>query len=148
MPDFVNNSKNRELSAAEYFIQIQKEYLIAKFRSKIYFNPKNKRYWRKVMQYKEDKINSIASRNKLNSIFNSDEKLKEFNNRLFDKSGKPKFEMTEDDIRNYYTAGNEFSYKGEIYILDIVLPDGKLQLFSMERGESEVVEKDDVCRII
>lgn len=37
-------TQNRELSVAEYFIQIQKEYLIARFRSKIYFSPKNKRY--------------------------------------------------------------------------------------------------------
>ena len=37
----------------------------------------------------------------------------EFQNRLFEHSGKPKFEMTADDIKNYYTAGNDFSYNGE-----------------------------------
>lgn len=142
------NRKNRELSAAEYFIQIQKEYLIAQFRSKIYFNPKNKRYWKRVMNYKVEKIKSIASRNKLNSILNSEEKLKEFHNRLFDKNGKPKFQLTPEDWKNYYTAGNEFSYKGEIYVLDAVRSDGTLQLYSLDKEEFEIANKEDVCRII
>lgn len=140
--------QNRELSAAEYFIQIQKEYLIAQFRSKIYFSPKNKRYWKKVMKYKAEKINSIASRNKLHSIFNSDEKMEDFYNRLFDKNGKPRFEMTTDDLNNYYTAGNDFSYNGEIYNLDSIREDGKLQLFSKEKSEFEIVDREDVCRIL
>ena len=142
------NCENRKLSAAEYFIQIQKEYLIAQFRSKIYFSPKNKRYWKKVSEYKSEKIKKIAARNKLNSILNSEQKLNEFRSRLFDKNGKPKFEMNEDDIKNYYTAGNEFSYKGEIYILDKITNDGRLQLFSIEKQNFELVDKQDVCRII
>lgn len=140
--------QNRELSAAEYFIQIQKEYLIAQFRSKIYFSPKNKHYWKRVMEYKAEKINSIASRNKLYSIFNSDEKMEDFHNRLFAKNGKPRFEMTADDLKNYYTAGNDFSYKGEIYTLDSIREDGKLMLFSKEKGEFEIVDREDVCRIL
>lgn len=142
------NSKNRELSAAEYFIQIQKEYLIAQFRSKIYFSPKNKRYWKRVMDYKAEKIKSIATRNKLNSILNSSEKMDEFQHRLFDRYGKPKFQMTPEDVKNYYTAGNEFSYHGEIYTLDAVRSDGKLQLYSLEHQEFEIADKDDVCRIL
>ena len=142
------NRSNRELSAAEYFIQIQKEYLIAQFRSKIYFSPKNKRYWKKVMDFKAEKIKSIATRNRLNSILNNEEKMVEFQNRLFDHNGKPKFEMTIDDVKNYYTAGNDFSYNGEIYTLDSILEDGKLQLFSSEKEEFVVVDKNDVFRIV
>lgn len=142
------DSKNRELSAAEYFIQIQKEYLIALFRSKIYFSPKNKRYWKKVSEYKAEKINKIAARNRLNSILNNEQKLSEFRSRLFDKNGKPRFEMTDDDVKNYYTAGNEFSYHGEIYVLDKINEDGKLQLYSLEKQEFELADREDVCRII
>ena len=141
------NSENRELSAAEYFLQVQKEYLIAQFRSKIYFNPKDKRYWKRVMSFKAEKIEQIANRNRLHSILNSEDKMKEFNARLFDENGKPKFELTPEDVRNYYTAGNEFSYNGEIYVLDSVTSDGKLQLFSKERGEIWA-DKSQVCRII
>lgn len=142
------NCKNRELSVAEYFVQIQKEYLIAVFRSKIYFSPKDKRYWRKVVDYKAEKIKSISERNGLFSILNCDKKLKEFNSRLFDENGKPCFEFTPDDIKNYFTVGNEFSYNGEIYILEAILEDGKLKLYSADKRNYETVDKTDVCRII
>lgn len=142
------NRNNRELSAAEYFIQIQKEYLIAQFRSKIYFSPKNRRYWKKVMDFKAEKIKSIATRNKLNSILNNDVKMVEFQNRLFDHHGKPKFEMNHEDDINYYTAGNDFSYDGELYTLDSILENGKLQLFSAQKEEFVIVDKNDVFRII
>ena len=33
------NDRDRHLSAAEYFLQVQREYIIAEFRRKIYFTP-------------------------------------------------------------------------------------------------------------
>ena len=39
------SNKTKNLSVAEYFLQIQKEYLIADFRRKIYYSPKDKKYW-------------------------------------------------------------------------------------------------------
>lgn len=144
----MNNIKTRNLSVAEYFLQIQKEYLIADFRRKIYFSPKNKTYWNKVCNYKEARINAIAKRNNLNSIFNSESKLEELRNELFDHLGKPKFDMTPDDIKNYYSNGNEFSYQGEIYILDQVDQDKTLTLYSPSTEEYIKVSMSDVSRII
>lgn len=144
----MNNIKTRNLSVAEYFLQIQREYLIADFRRKIYFSPKNKAYWNKVCNYKEARINAIAKRNNLNSIFNSESKLEELRNELFDHSGKPKFDMTPDDIKNYYSNGNEFSYQGEIYILDQVDQDKTLTLYSPSTEEYIKVSMSDVSRII
>lgn len=144
----MNNIKTRNLSVAEYFLQIQREYLIADFRRKIYFSPKNKTYWNKVCNYKEARINAIAKRNNLNSIFNSESKFEELRNELFDHSGKPKFDMTPDDIKNYYSNGNEFSYQGEIYILDQVDQDKTLTLYSPSTEEYIKVSMSDVSRII
>lgn len=144
----MNNIKTRNLSVAEYFLQIQREYLIADFRRKIYFSPKNKTYWNKVCNYKEARINAIAKRNNLNSIFNSESKLEELRNELFDHLGKPKFNMTPDDIKNYYSNGNEFSYQGEIYILDQVDQDKTLTLYSPSKEEYINVSMSDVSRII
>lgn len=144
----MNNIKTRNLSVAEYFLQIQREYLIADFRRKIYFSPKNKTYWNKVCNYKEARINAIAKRNNLNSIFNSESKLEELRNELFDHLGKPKFNMTPDDIKNYYSNGNEFSYQGEIYILDQVDQDKTLTLYSPSTEEYIKVSMSDVSRII
>ena len=100
---------NRNLSVAEYFIQIQREYLIDIFRSKIYINSKDRAYWKKVVEFKKEKIETISLRNSLKSILNDKYKYREFCNELFDKNNKPKFELTETDLENYYSIGSEFS---------------------------------------
>lgn len=140
--------KTRNLSVSEYFLVIQKEYLIAEFRKKIYYNPKDKSYYQRVMEYKAKKINDIAKRNRLDSILNSSSKLEEVRSELFDKLGKPKFELNELDVENYYAIGNEFSFKGGIWILDQVKSDGTLTLYSAKLQEYEDANKDDVCRIL
>lgn len=140
--------KTRNLSVAEYFLVIQKEYLIAEFRKKIYYSPKDKVYYQRVMEHKVEKINDIAKRNRLDSILNSSSKLQELRNELFDKLGKPKFEMNETDVNNYYAIGNEFSFKGGIWILDQVKVDGKLTLYSPRLQQYEDADKSEVCRIL
>ncbi len=142
------NNTTRHLSVAEYFLQVQKEYLIADFRRKIYFSPKDKNYYTKVCGYKKSRIDKISERNKLHSIFNSEEKLNELRHELFDSFGRPKFKMTEEDNNNYYANGNEFSYKGEIYILDQVREDGQLTIYSPMKEEYLTVGKFDVARIL
>ena len=67
---------------------------------------------------------------------------------LFDSKGKPKFELTQDDVRNYYSVGNEFGYNGDIYILDQFTADGKLTLYSVQKEEYVEVDQDDVWRIL
>ena len=67
------NNNSRSLSVAEYFHVIQREYLMAEFRRKIYFSPKDKRYFSRVMEFKREKIEDIAKRNQLMSIFTSPE---------------------------------------------------------------------------
>lgn len=144
----MEKKKTRNLSVAEYFLQIQKEYLIADFRRRIYFSPKDKSYWNRVCGYKEVRINKIANRNNLNSILNSEDKYNELRAELFDHNGKPKWELTPSDIQNYYSNGNEFCYLGEIYILDQVNADGSLTLYSPDKEEYISVQKDEVSRIL
>lgn len=140
--------KTRNLSVAEYFDVIQKEYLIAEFRKKIYYSPKDKRYYQRVMNHKKKKIQDIASRNNLASIFNSDQKMTEIHDEIFDRLGKPKFDMSSVDIENYYSVGNEFSFHGEAWILDQLNSDGSLTIYSPKKQEYEKVNKKDVCRIL
>lgn len=143
-----NRKKTRNLSIAEYFLQIQKEYLIADFRRRVYYNPRDKSYWKKVCGYKKERIDEIANRNKLNSIFNSEEKLNELKSELFDLNGKPKWELTPFDLQNYYSNGNEFCFHGEIYILDKVNSDDTLTLYSSSKEEYINASKRDVIRIV
>jgi len=144
----MSEKQQRHLSVAEYFLQIQKEYLIADFRRKIYYSPKDKAYYKKVMGYKKDKINAIAERNHLKSILNDVDKYAELRNLLFDSNGKPRFEMTAEDVKNYYCVGNEFSYVGEIYTLDQINEDGTLTIYNQSIEQFKKVQKDDVCRIL
>lgn len=140
--------KTRNLSVAEYYQQVQKEYLIADFRRKVYFSPKDKEYWKRVVAYKEKRIKDISERNGLKSILNDKEKYAELKSMLFDSKGKPKFELTKDDVRNYYSVGNEFGYNGDIYILDQFTADGKLTLYSVQKEEYVEVDQADVWRIL
>lgn len=140
--------KTRNLSVAEYYSVIQQEYLIAEFRKKIYYNPKDKNYYQRVMSHKEDKIRDISVRNHLESIFTNPDLMTEMRGNLFDYWGRPKFNMTPTDIQNYYSPGNEFSYKGEIWTLDQVNEDNTLTLYSTKHQRYERVKKDEVCRIL
>lgn len=144
----MEKNKTRNLSIAEYFLQLQREYLIADFRRKIYFNPKDKSYYQRVMGFKKEKIERIAKRNRLKNIFNDETMLEEIKKELFTADGKPKFEMNELDVENYYATGNEFSYKGKIWTLDYIQDDGTLILYSMNKEQFETAKKEDVCRIL
>ena len=140
--------KTRNLSVAAYFSVIQKEYFIAEFRRKIYYSPKDKSYYQRVMNHKAEKIRDISSRNHLDSIFSNPEKRNAVKAELFDEMGRPKFQMTKTDIDNYYSVGNEFSYKGDAWTLEGVNSDDTLTLFSPRLQERVQVLKEDVCRIL
>ena len=100
------------------------------------------------MDGKRNKINDIAKRNRLDSIFNNSEKMEDMRAELFDKLGKPKFEMSPTDIENYYASGNEFSFRGDIWILDQIKEDGTLTLYSAKLQQYEDAKKENICRIL
>lgn len=141
-------NNNRNLSAAEYFHAIQREYLIADFRRRIYYSPKDKAYYRRVMDYKAVKINAIAERNNLISILNSETKRKEVHAELFERGWNPKFEMTEIDRKNYYSVGNEFSYKGSIWVLESISENGVAKISQKADNSVKEVQASEICRIL
>ena len=116
-------SSSRKLTIAEYFEQIQREYLITEFRRKIYPLAKDKGYFTRVAKYKKRRIDDIANRNYMNSIFNDDLKRQEIKLQLFDSNGYPKFDMTDEDRKNYFLAGSDFVFEGNIY--KVVSVDGE-----------------------
>lgn len=138
----------KNLSAAEYFHVVQQEYLMAEFRRKIYFSPKDKRYYERLMQYKREKIEDIGMRYRLLSIFNSVDKVNAIRAELFDLLGRPMFYMSEQDWKNYYSVNSDFSYRGEVWKLEAVKGD-VLTLYN-ERQEvyADDVSKDEVIRIL
>lgn len=142
----MNNT--RSLSVAEYFHVIQREYLMAEFRRKIYFSPKDKRYFSRVMEFKREKIHDIANRNKLTSIFTSPEKMRDVKAELFDPLNRPMFAMSPKDWVNYYSVNSDFSYRGEVWKLDAVKGD-YITLYN-ERSQvyADNVPKSEVIRVL
>lgn len=142
----MNNA--RSLSVVEYFHVIQREYLMAEFRRKIYFSPKDKRYFSRVMEFKREKIHDIANRNKLTSIFTSPEKMRDVKAELFDSLNRPMFAMSPKDWVNYYSVNSDFSYRGEVWKLDAVKGD-YITLYN-ERSQvyADNVPKSEVIRVL
>lgn len=140
------NTKSRNLSPAEYFEALQKEYLLCIFRKKIYFNPADKAYYDRVAGQKKNKIEEIASRNGLDSIFNSTTKLEEINSIVFDKNKKPIEFETEKDFENYYLPKQSFSYKGSIFVLEYLL-ESRNSGFFVGKKEKKEIQFSEVYRI-
>ena len=138
--------EQKSLSVVDYYNILQREYLIAEFRSKIYVAPNDKRYYRRVMRHKREKIEDIAQRNNLDSIFTNETLARECRDSLF-SHGKPLFEMTFKDKECYFTIGNYFSYSGEPWKLEAV--DGDvLTIFSEKKNIREKISKKDAIRIL
>ena len=109
--------KTRNISIAEYFEVLQREYIISEWRGKVYYSPRDKRYYTKVCGCKRERIDDIAKRNGLKSIFTDDTLMCKVRIELFNDNGKPRFNMTFADVQNYYSIGSEWSYDGEAYKL-------------------------------
>lgn len=138
----------RSLSVAEYFHVIQREYLMAEFRRKIYFSPKDKRYFSRVMEFKREKICDIANRNKLTSIFTSPEKMRDVRAELFDPLNRPMFAMSPKDWMNYYSVNSDFSYRGEVWKLDAVKGDFITLYNERSQVYANNVPKSEVIRVL
>nr|DAI80887.1 MAG TPA: hypothetical protein [Bacteriophage sp.] len=138
----------RSLSVAEYFHVIQREYLMAEFRRKIYFSPKDKRYFSRVMEFKREKICDIANRNKLTSIFTSPEKMRDVRAELFDPLNRPMFAMSPKDWMNYYSVNSDFSYRGEVWKLDAVKGDFITLYNERSQVYADNVPKSEVIRVL
>ena len=142
------NDTSRSLSVAEYFHVVQREYLIAEFRRRIYFSPKDKRYYSRVMEFKREKIDDIASRNRLESIFTSAEKLRTLKDELFDPLNRPIWGMTAKDWSNYYSVNSDFSYRGEVWKLDAVKGDFLTLYNEHTQVYADAVPKAEVIRVL
>lgn len=83
---------NRKISFNDFFACLQREYLVAELRHKIYEKPKDKNYYlNKEMLGKEKTIKEIALRNNYPSIF-TDNWLKErYKSEIYTEWGLPNF---------------------------------------------------------
>lgn len=96
--------KTRDLTIYEYFEVLQLEYIVAELRKKIYPSLNDQGYYTRVMGQKKEKIDDIAERNNLPSIFN-DKKIKKIQyNKIYSSFGLPNFLYTDKEHENKYAV--------------------------------------------
>jgi len=151
--------KNRHLPLYQMFEALQLEFLVADLRFKIFPRPKDKEYWKKVKEGKKAKIEDIAVRNGLDTIFSNPERWNKEQLKLYPANSKPAFTYRD------FTQQQELSYWDEFYYYkvgeyarvmneDII---GKIQAFSPfdqfltvvdDEGNKYKVETIQVRRIL
>lgn len=151
--DYDVKTKTRDLSMFEYLHVLQIEFVVAELRKKIYPSKKDKNYYSRVMIFKKEKIEDIATRNKLPTIFD-DEAMKEkvylevynreggFPNFHYKDNGKtnPKTgrkeidEQMENDFYNYYLSDTE---------IKVIMEDNQIAIGTIK----DVDEENDICRV-
>lgn len=148
--------KNRNISLIEYFELLQKEYIFAEIRKKIYPKKNDREYYQKVLDSKKTKILDISERNNIPSIFSYPDAKDRLVKKLIPAFGFPDFISKEEnrqyyeisDKKHYYRVDSDFKF---IYDSEIKL--GKLKTFngvicSIEsEGIVFDISKNDCARI-
>ncbi len=132
--------KDRDQTVSQFLDSLQQEYFISEIRSKIYPKEKDKRYYKKLMKYKREKIEKIQSMHSLLTIFNSEELRNEYIHCIYPDVGLPKFDMNEQDIRNYFSNGSlvKINENGTIKTGIIMSSDLKNNIIAVKlRGDSK-----------
>lgn len=144
------NTKDRDIPVATYLDKLQNEFLICDFRRKVYPSPVDKRYYKKVMSYKKDKIEDISGKNKLPNIFNDSELLKKLRKEIYNEENQPVFTLNENDIVNYYGEGNSFRIisKNKIGVLKNVSIKDNVGEIHISDSEVENIMLQNISRIL
>lgn len=118
-----SKGKSRDISLFKYLGVLQREYLIAELRRKIYVKPKDKQYYERVMRFKREKIEDISERNLLPNIFDNTSEGEMQREQIFpNQGGYPVFIYRDEsekesyaikDFENYYSPGSEVKVKSE-----------------------------------
>lgn len=108
--------KSRDLPILDYYEILQKEYIVAELRRKIYPSKRDKDYYERVMDGKREKIEDIATRNGLPSIFTDDDMKERYYDSVYGdsfpdfvyKSDREEQQLAPKDKSNYYQEGEDF----------------------------------------
>ncbi len=101
--------KTRDISIIQFFEVLQKEYIVAELRKKIYPKLNDKNYYSRLMSQKKVKIEDISSRNNLPNIFNDEYTKREYYSMVYNTQGIPTF-IYRDDAERRKLQGKDFEY--------------------------------------
>ncbi len=162
-----NKRKSRDQKFFEFFITLQKEYIVAEIRKKIYPDASGKEKSEEIMRGKKKKIFDIAMKNSLKTIFPDmqlggmslyDEDLRiQLYGEVYGGFGMPNFIYRDSvqeqrlgwkDKKCYYYLDNDFKTRdGNIGVLKSVDFDKETCVLSID-GSLEEYSFDDVSRIL
>jgi hypothetical protein len=143
--------KNRNLSISQFLEQLQLEYICAELRKKIYLPGKDIDFWMKVMEGKKKKIEDLAQRNTLPTLFNDKDIKKQLYSKIYNKVGFPtllyNFCKTEENKRELMANDKKFYYfpKSEVKVnpKDGPMFIGKINATNIDAEIVEVIGNKD-----
>jgi len=129
-PIHTRSPKSRNLSIYDYFKILQVEWLIADLRERIYVKQKDKDHWKLVKEGKRQKIQNIAEKNTLPTIFDDADLAETIKKTIYREQGFPAFQYKNDnqrasqeyyDMLNYFLKGVDIraQVNGEIIVCKI-----------------------------
>lgn len=117
--------KNRTLNFNDFFACLQREYLVAELRYKIYMKVKDKEYYlHKEMEGKKKTIESIASRNNFPSIFTDQWLFEKYKSEIYNEWGLPNFIYRSDEDRTNRRPSDIVSYFHRGVIVNVKTDEG------------------------
>lgn len=117
--------KNRTLNFNDFFACLQREYLVAELRYKIYMKAKDKEYYlHKEMEGKKKTIESIASRNNFPSIFTDQWLFEKYKSEIYNEWGLPNFIYRSDEDRTNRRPSDIVSYFHRGVIVNVKTDEG------------------------
>lgn len=152
----------RKLSTYQFFEILQVEWLIADLRCRIYNDDKDRAYWGRVREGKKAKINNIADKNKLPTIFTDEELCRDLEKRIYNDYSYPNFFYKDEnqkksqgywDLLHYYSKDREVRYEhlGEVKIgkvVDYTPFDHEIRVQCLKTSNVEIVAVTKTVRIL
>lgn len=154
--------KTRELPFKEFFENLQREYIVAELRYKIYPSERDKKYYKeREMEGKKKCIIDIAMRNNFESIFSSVTLHDKLHGEIYGECGLPNFiyrnnqdrlKRRKTDIINYFRRGSEVS----VIMDDLSVEKGRIVYTDLSKslvlvgvcGEQKYYSFNKVTRIL
>lgn len=110
--------KDKDQEILDFLDVLQKEYIAAEIRSKVYRKPKDRKYYKKVMNLKKTKIQDISFRNGLSDIFSDTTTLNKYRENFYNW-GLPEFPYRDKSHQDQYfkfDVTNYFSNNADIIV--------------------------------
>lgn len=158
--------KTKNQSLLSFFESLQKEYIIAELRAKIYPSKKDRAYYRnRVMKGKREKIEAIANRNKIESIFTSASVYDKHYSEIIPLWGMPYFKYNDEknrqwqlpqDSLNYFSVNSDVAIRneggslltGKISSNDYLLANNTVEVIQTGKTKSTTISIKDLKRVL